>query len=76
MNNLENGLVESALLGDSGSLNSSSRGIAPRPGARSSSRAPEFRDEISEATDTFGLGATAQPNLIQEKKVKSGPKPA
>lgn len=42
------------------------------PGAPSSSKPPEFPDEISEDTDIFGLGATAQLYLVPHHKVKTG----
>lgn len=42
------------------------------PGCRSSSKPPEFPDEISEATDIFGLGVTAQLCLVSRKEVKKG----
>ena len=42
------------------------------PGGRSSSKAPEFPDEISNATDVFALGATAQLYLFPNGKPKAG----
>lgn len=42
------------------------------PGARCGSRAPEFPNEISDATDIFGLGATAQLYLFPDQRPTSG----
>lgn len=42
------------------------------PGAPTSSKAPEFPYEISEATDVFGLGVVAQMYLAPNRKVKHG----
>lgn len=76
LNNPPNGPVVSALLGDFGFA----QFIKPwhrtevhdGPGCESSSKAPEFPCEISEATDIFGLGATAQLYLNQRERPLAG----
>lgn len=42
------------------------------PGSKSRSKAPEFPEEISTATDIFGLGATAQLCIRPREHVKKG----
>lgn len=76
MNNTESDARVRVLLGDFGF----SQFIRPwrrievhdGPGAKSSSKAPEFPGVISEATDVFALGATAQLYLVSTEKAKSG----
>jgi serine/threonine protein kinase len=45
------------------------------PGARSSSKAPEFPGEISGATDVFALGVSAQLYLFPDRKAVTGLRP-
>ena len=76
LRNPENGPTITALLGDFGFaqfLKPWHRTEAhDGPGRASSSKGPEFPHEVSEATDIFGLGATAQLYVVPEEKVKSG----
>jgi serine/threonine protein kinase len=76
LDNPSNGPTVSALLGDFGFA----QFIKPwhrtemhdGPGAESSSKGPEFPYKISEATDVFGLGATAQQYVNRYEKPTAG----
>lgn len=76
MNNTQDDSRARALLGDFGFAQFirpwNYTEVHDGPGAPSSSKAPEFPNEISDATDIFGLGATAQLYLLPSHKAKSG----